>query len=161
MITCFIILHYTFSLWSKIHEETYVLLKQIMYNGMIQIWDWCAALLPKEIHLVSGCFAPMFLFRPGVVRAATFRSQQMCFISIQIWCQKAREILKLSIKIFSNSFKGFFITILWKIMIYNETWNMVKIYLNNLFKKIKSLELLYLFFLKIFKWHKMQRYDWT
>lgn len=142
MITCFIILHYTFSLWSKIHEETYVLLKQIMYNGMIQIWDWCAALLPKEIDLVLG-----FFFRPGVVRASTFRSQQMCFISIQILvlCQKkARGILKLSIKIFSNSFKAFFITILWNIMIYNETWNMVKIYINNLFKKIKSLGLLYM-----------------
>lgn len=143
MITCFIILHYTFSLWSKIHEETYVLLKQIMYNGMIQIWDWCAALLPKEIDLVLG-----FFFRPGVVRASTFRSQQMCFISIQIlvWCQKkARGILKLSIKIFSNSFKAFFITILWNVMIYNETWNMVKIYINNLFKKIKSLGLLYMY----------------
>lgn len=148
MITCFIILHYTFSLWSKIHEETYVLLKQIMYNGMIQIWDWCAALLPKEIDLVLG-----FFFRPGVVRASTFRSQQMCFISIQIlvWCQKKlEEFLNYQLKSFqtrSTAVQGFLYNNSLK---YNDLqWNLKygeNIHsLNNLFKKIKSLGLLYMY----------------
>lgn len=141
MITCFIILHYTFSLWSKIHEETYVLLKQIMYNGMIQIWDWCAALLPKEIDLVLGFFFSSW----GGSRLDFSLPTNVFYIYSNMMPKKARGILKLSIKIFSNSFKAFFITILWKIMIYNETWNMVKISLNNLFKKIKSLELLYMY----------------
>lgn len=143
MITCFIILHYTFSLWSKIHEETYVLLKQIMYNGMIQIWDWCAALLPKEIDLVLG----FFFWSWGGSRLDFSLPANVLYIysNTSMMPKKARGILKLSIIIFSNSFKAFFITILWNIMIYNETWNMVKIYINNLFKKIKSLGLLYMY----------------
>lgn len=36
-------------------------------------------------------------------------------------------------------------------MIYNETWNMVKIYINNLFEKIKSLGLLYMYLFLNFK----------
>lgn len=150
MITCFIILHYTFSLWSKIHEETYVLLKQIMYNGMIQF---------SNLRLV--CSSPtqgdrfgigIFFSSWGGSRLDFSLPTNVLYIysNTSMMPKKARGILKLSIKIFSNSFKAFFITILWNIMIYNETWNMVKIYINNLFKKIKSLGLLYMYlFLKL------------
>lgn len=65
--------------------------------------------------------------------------------------KKVRGIFKLLIKIFLNLFKVFFIIIFWKIMIYNEIWNMVKIYINNLFKKIKSLGFLYMYFFLNFK----------
>lgn len=55
-----------------------------------------------------------FFFRPGVVRASTFRSQQMCFISIQILvlCQKKKleEFLNYQLKSFqtrSTAVQGF------------------------------------------------------
>lgn len=73
----------------------------------------------------------------------------MCFISMML--KKVRGIFKLLIKIFLNLFKVFFIIIFWNIMIYNEIWNMVKIYINNLFKKIKSLGFLYMYFFLNFK----------